>query len=144
MHPKPTRSVIAIGETILIKDDGSALILTSGIQRKYSEISYSLSQSDEEGDQKMKGADDEERKSISSEDSANMGRNVEKGRIQSTRLRSKNLEQRVDNEQRKRSQEELHEKKIKELQQRFDRNEIQGSAKKEKVKKMDEIQSYSN
>ena len=92
MHPKPTRSVIAIGETILIKDDGSAFILTSGIQRKYSEISYSLSQSDEEGDQKMKGAEDEERKSISSEDSANMGRNVEKGRIQSTRLRSKNLE----------------------------------------------------
>jgi hypothetical protein len=87
----------------------------------------------------MKGADDEERKSVSSEDSGNMGRNVDKGRIQSTRLRSKNLEQRVDNEQRKKSQEELHEKKTKELQQRFDRNEIQGSAKKEKVKKMDEI-----
>jgi len=72
----------------------------------------------------MKGADDEESKSVSREDSVNMGRNVDKGRIQSTRLRSKNLEQRVDNEQRKKSQEELHEKKIKELQQRFDRNEI--------------------
>ena len=124
MHPKLTRSVIAIGETILIKEDGSAQILTSSIQRKYSEISYSLSQSDEEGDQKMKGADDEESKSVSREDSVNMGRNVDKGRIQSTRLRSKNVEQRVDNEQRKKSQEELHEKKIKELQQRFDRNEI--------------------
>jgi hypothetical protein len=72
----------------------------------------------------MKGADDEESKSVSREDSVNMGRNVDKGRIQSTRLRSKNVEQRVDNEQRKKSQEELHEKKIKELQQRFDRNEI--------------------
>jgi hypothetical protein len=72
----------------------------------------------------MKGADDEESKSVSREDSVNMGRNVDKGRIQSTRLRSKNLEQRVDNEQRKKSQEELHEKKIKELQQRSDRNEI--------------------
>ena len=72
----------------------------------------------------MKGADEEESKSVSREDSVNMGRNVDKGRIQSTRLRSKNVEQRVDNEQRKKSQEELHEKKIKELQQRFDRNEI--------------------
>ena len=51
----------------------------------------------------MKGADDEEGKSVSSEDSINMGRNVDKGRIQSTRLRSKNVEQRVDNEQRKKS-----------------------------------------
>jgi hypothetical protein len=41
--------------------------------------------------------DDEESKSVS-EDSANMGRNVDKGRIQSSRLRSKNVEQRVDNE----------------------------------------------
>jgi nucleosome binding factor SPN SPT16 subunit len=98
MHAKATRSVIAIGETVLIKEDGTQQILTSTIQRKYSEISYSLSQSDEEGDQKMKGADDEEGKSVSSEDSANMARNVDKGRIQSTRLRSKNVEQRVDNE----------------------------------------------
>jgi hypothetical protein len=37
----------------------------------------------------MKGAD-EEGKSQSSEDSINMARNVDLGRIQSTRLRSKN------------------------------------------------------
>lgn len=82
MHPKPTRSVIAIGETILIKEDGSALILTNGIQRKYSEISYSLSQSDDEanGDKKMKD-DAEESKSVSSEDSVNMAKNVDQGRI---------------------------------------------------------------
>jgi hypothetical protein len=81
IHSKPTRSIIAIGETILIKPDGGLpLILTSSIQRKYSEISYSLSQSDEEGaDKKM---NDEESKSVSSEDSANMVRNVDKGRIQ--------------------------------------------------------------
>jgi hypothetical protein len=72
----------------------------------------------------MKGADDEEGKSVSSEDSVNMGRNVDKGKIQSSRLRSKNVEQRVDNEQRQKSQEELHEKKIKELKKRVERNEI--------------------
>ena len=80
IHPKPTRSILALGETVLIKDDGTAQILTSGIQKKYSEISYSLSQSDEEGDQKMKGAgghDEEESKSVSSEDSVNMARNVD-------------------------------------------------------------------
>lgn len=89
----------------------------------------------------MKGGDDG-KSDGSSEDSVNMGRNVNLNQIQSTRLREKNIAQKVDNDERKRSQEELQDEKLKELQKRFERNEIQGTAKKEKVKKMDEIQSY--
>lgn len=46
VDPKPTKSVIAIGDTVLVeKEDGKSrgnTVLTSGIQRKYNEISYSL------------------------------------------------------------------------------------------------------
>ncbi len=42
IDPKPAKSVIAIGETVLIETDGKITVLTSGIQRKYNEISYSL------------------------------------------------------------------------------------------------------
>ncbi len=42
MHAKETRNIIAIGETVLVNPDGSVTILTQPIQRKYSEISYSL------------------------------------------------------------------------------------------------------
>jgi Xaa-Pro aminopeptidase len=87
IHAKVTRSVIAIGETVLINEDGSVAILTSPIQRKYSEISYSLQ---EDEDEKMK---EENKGSASeSEDSVNMGRHVNSEFIKSTRLRSKNVE----------------------------------------------------
>ena len=42
VHKKPSRSIIAIGETVFVDGEGRQLILTSEIQRKYSEISYSL------------------------------------------------------------------------------------------------------
>lgn len=42
VNKKPSRSYVAIGETVLIDSEGKPVILTSGIQRKYSEISYSL------------------------------------------------------------------------------------------------------
>lgn len=45
---KPSKAIIAIGETVAIENDGKVSILTSGVQRKYTEISYSLSQSDDE------------------------------------------------------------------------------------------------
>jgi hypothetical protein len=48
INPKPSRSVIAIGETILIKADAPPQILTSGIQRAYKEISYQLADDEEE------------------------------------------------------------------------------------------------
>lgn len=42
VNKKPQRSVIALGDTVLITEEGEAVILTKSIQRKYSEISYSL------------------------------------------------------------------------------------------------------
>ena len=97
INPQPSRSVIAIGETILIKDDPATppQILTSGIQRAYKEISYQLAD-DEEEEEKGAGHHDQkmnDAKSQSSEDdSVNMGRHVDANQIKSTRLRSKNFE----------------------------------------------------
>jgi hypothetical protein len=42
VHKKPSRSIIAIGDTTLIDAEGKPVILTQTIQRKYTEISYSL------------------------------------------------------------------------------------------------------
>jgi hypothetical protein len=42
VDPKSTKSIIAIGETVLIDSEGKPNILTAKIQRKYTEISYSL------------------------------------------------------------------------------------------------------
>lgn len=47
VNEKPSRAIIAIGETVYITNN-VAEILTSGIQRKYNEISYSLDQEEEE------------------------------------------------------------------------------------------------
>ena len=45
--PEANRAVVAIGETVLIKESGN-VNLTSGIARKYGDISYSLEESEEE------------------------------------------------------------------------------------------------
>ena len=47
VNPSPKRSNIALGETIIIDEEGRPNILTSHIQRKYNEISYSLDVSGE-------------------------------------------------------------------------------------------------
>ena len=39
---KISRSIIAIGDTVLINSEGRPQVLTAGIQKKYKEISYSL------------------------------------------------------------------------------------------------------
>ena len=41
VHPKASRGPIAVGETVITRDEGTQ-VLTSGILRKYAEISYSL------------------------------------------------------------------------------------------------------
>ena len=48
VHNEAARSVIAIGDTVMIAEDGSVTNLTAGIQKKYSEISYSLDDDEEE------------------------------------------------------------------------------------------------
>ena len=47
VHKEPARSVVAIGDTVVVRPDGNQ-ILTRGIQKKYAEISYSLEESEPE------------------------------------------------------------------------------------------------
>ena len=47
VHKEPARSVVAIGDTIIVHLDGNQ-VLTKGIQKKYAEISYSLEESEPE------------------------------------------------------------------------------------------------
>lgn len=73
-------------------------MLTSGILRKYAEISYSLEAEAEEDEKMPKGNNDNDdsKESRSSEDSRNMGKNVNQVAIQQSRLRSKNADQQND------------------------------------------------
>ena len=59
--------------------------------------------------------------------------------IQETRLRQKNVVQHINDEQRKKSQEELLDRKLEELKKRFENGEIVHTSKKEVVKKMGQI-----
>jgi hypothetical protein len=47
VHKEPSRSVVAIGDTVIITDSGTQVV-TSAIQKKYVEISYSLDDSEDE------------------------------------------------------------------------------------------------
>lgn len=42
VNKKPSRSIIAIGDTVLINEKSDPVLLTGAIQRKYNEISYVL------------------------------------------------------------------------------------------------------
>lgn len=100
VHKKPSRGIIAIGDTVLIEQDGKQSIITSGIQRKYSEISYSLDDKDEQSeDVKMNSETDGKSKG---EKKDNILRNAAKtDLITSSRLRSKNANQHNNEEARK-------------------------------------------
>ena len=54
VHKKPSRGIIAIGDTVLIDEMGKQTILTNDVQRKYSEISYSFDVDEKEEDEDMK------------------------------------------------------------------------------------------
>ena len=47
VHPEQARSVVAIGDTVIAKSEGTQ-VLTVGIQKKYAEISYSLEDDEQE------------------------------------------------------------------------------------------------
>jgi hypothetical protein len=53
VHKEPARSFIGIGDTVVIEKDGSATVITAGIHKKYSEISYSLDDEEEVAPQKQ-------------------------------------------------------------------------------------------
>ena len=48
VHKEPARSFIGIGDTVVIEQDGTPTVVTAGIHKKYSEISYSLDEDEEE------------------------------------------------------------------------------------------------
>lgn len=47
VHKEASRSVIAIGDTLYVDGEGWPQVVTAGIQKKYSEISYSLDDEEE-------------------------------------------------------------------------------------------------
>ncbi len=119
INPKPSRSIIAVGETILIKENGEApQILTSGIQRAYKEISYQLDDEEQKDEQMQDGA------KSSDDDSVGMARHVDASQIKQTRLRSKNFAVKREQESRQKSQSELQDRKVVELRKRWERGEI--------------------
>lgn len=56
VHKEPARAIIGIGDTITIDADGSAKVLTSRIQKRYNDISYSLDDEEEPAPQKQEPA----------------------------------------------------------------------------------------
>jgi Xaa-Pro aminopeptidase len=46
VHKELARSVVAIGDTVVIVSTGEAQVVTFKVQKKYTEISYSLEDSD--------------------------------------------------------------------------------------------------
>lgn len=107
VNPKASRGPIAVGETVITRDEGTGepQVLTSGVLRKYAEISYSL-EAEAEEDEKMPNGNnnnDDSKESRSSEDSRNMGKNVNQVAIQQSRLRSKNANLQNDHIQRQKS-----------------------------------------
>lgn len=95
VHKDPARSVVAIGDTMVVTSEGP-VVLTSGIQKKYTEISYSLEDSEEIKPKKQdKKPAQAAKKHQSSEESEEDSKEiVVQGRtgasvIKSTRLRSK-------------------------------------------------------
>ncbi len=166
VHKEASRSVIAIGDTIMIDETGQPKVVTAGIQKKYSEISYSLEDEEVEQPAKAKPVVKSAKaqpvaKKSKAESSEDFGEESEEenseeiivaGRtgnsvIKSTRLRSKANEQKVkvnELESRKEHQHQLYLEKQTELKIRFNRGEISVAAKKEKVKKMDTLTAFKS
>ena len=171
VHQEPARSIVAIGDTILITESGQ-VNFTLDIPRKYSDISYILE--DDEPEQKPKSAaapatNDREKKSSKqqqkkgkdsseeydkeddeSEDedgSADILKSGLNGNLKSSRLRSQaNQDQgHQDNvEDRKDNQKNLLRKKQTELKIRLDKGQIKFASKKKKVKKMNTLVAYKS
>lgn len=47
VHKDQARSVVGIGDTVFVDKEGKVNVLTAGIQKKYSDISYSLDDDEE-------------------------------------------------------------------------------------------------
>ena len=170
VHKEPSRSVVAIGDTVLVGSEKNEVI-TGGVQRKYNEISYSLEDSESEKEEvkaaRTKPAKAPAKKSAAkkaesdeSYDDEDMSGGDEEGSdeivvegrtgtsvLKSTRLRSKANDQKAkqsDLDARKDHQMKLYNEKQEELKIRFNRGEICATAKKEKVKNMETLQAFKS
>ena len=150
VHKEPSRSVVAIGDTVLVGADKNDII-TGGVQRQYKEISYSLEDSESDREEakaaktkpakapakKTKAATKNESDSYDDEDMSGGSEEgsdevVVEGRsgtsvLKSTRLRSKandNKAKQSDIEARKEHQMKLYHEKQEELKIRYNRGEI--------------------
>jgi hypothetical protein len=53
VHKEPARAIIGIGDTIVIEKDGTPKFMTSNIQKRYNDISYSLDDDEEPAPKKV-------------------------------------------------------------------------------------------
>ena len=114
-----SKSIIAIGDTVLVQEDGSIKLLTGGVPRKYQQISYTLDEEDEEG----KLDDDEAQKENRNENNL---ATINGDAILKTRTRGSNKvnENKQLDESLKKGQNGLLDQKLEELTKRFENGEI--------------------
>ena len=115
-------TIIAIGDTLIFENDDNAVILTEAIPRK---ISYTLDE-DEEDDEDKENQNDQ-----------NVGRRGTRGGLDAgllgtarTRQGAKQQNSKGVDENLKKSQNSLLNKKLEELKRRFENSEIQMGSKK--------------
>lgn len=156
LSSKEDKSLVALGDTVVVNYDGSVKNITAGIAKKLQDINYTLNEEEEKvpilsktqsasrPDQKQeretKGADEESSSGSSDNEGLLKGLNTES--IINSRLRKKNVQSHADDEQRKREQEDLLNRKMKELKIRYENGEISTVAKKTVMKDMSRIRSY--
>ena len=168
VHKEPARSVIAIGDTVLIKSPQN-IVLTSKVQKQYSEISYSLEDSEpveqpksvkksdfktedvsgkDNGKQITKsGSSVDEDESEQSEGSQEIMKDGLNNMLTDSRLRSRGKSQQVkqsEQEEKLENQLLLHKQKAKELKIRFDRGEIQTKSSKKRAMQMSQLVAYKS
>jgi nucleosome binding factor SPN SPT16 subunit len=174
VHKDNARSVIAIGDTLYIDKEGSAVVLTAGIQKRYNDISYSLDDEEAQPAKKSEPAkpkpkevkkpekvekpkkkkeesedySDEEDEDYDGESGSEGSQEVMKqGTYTSSRLRSKAVNQKEKQDEmevRKTHQLELLEHKKEELKTRFNKGEIKCANAKTKVKSMDTFTAFKS
>jgi nucleosome binding factor SPN SPT16 subunit len=141
---KANRATIGIGDTVMVTSEGAEL-LTGRVHRKYSDVSYSLGDEEEQKAPKQNSAPKKQQQEESeSEEEYGDDEEVEEdeGVIKSTRLRQKSKQGHRDETGRNENQKRLAENQNVELQRRLDNEEIQVIANKSKVNDMGRIRSY--
>ena len=124
-QPK-SKGPVAIGDTVLVTEDG-AEFLTSGIPRKYQQISYTL----DDDEDKEESSEEEDRPTNGHKSTRGA---TEEMAVLPTRTRGENkpTKNKQFEEELKHGQEKLLDKKLTELQDRYEKGDIQMHSKKQK------------